>query len=286
LGDLSYAGVSGVETRLPGNTTTTTKFLTSTGNGTVSAAPAYFDLFGSANTWGGNNTFSVSPIVPNATIASQAVAFGQLGNYIDNSTNQTGIAGNKTWTGAATFTSNILLTGAGNIGVHNGTIYSAQEASGFGVFSDLTGTKFTAYRRDQISYISPSSSPLYIAYPSAQSVTATINWPTDKSGTVALTSDISTLDNVLSKTANYTIVSGDFVTGKNSTLDLYVDATNGNVTITMPSAVTFAGYTIYITKTDTSANTVTINTVLGGNTLLSQYQDRQYRSNSTSWYNH
>lgn len=51
LGDIIYGGASGVETRLPGNTTTTQKFLTQTGNGTISAAPAYFDLFGSANTF-------------------------------------------------------------------------------------------------------------------------------------------------------------------------------------------------------------------------------------------
>lgn len=58
LGDIIYGGASGAATRLAGNTTTTQKFLTSTGNGTVSAAPAYFDLFGGNNTWGGNNTLN------------------------------------------------------------------------------------------------------------------------------------------------------------------------------------------------------------------------------------
>lgn len=94
------------------------------------------------------------------------------------------------------------------------------------------------------------------------------------------------IDNILSKTADYTIVAGDFVAGKKSTLDLYVDATAGNVTITLPSATTFAGYTIYVTKTDASVNTVTINTVLGLNTLITQYQERQFNNNGTSWFNH
>lgn len=58
LGDIIYGGASGVATRLAGNTTTTQKFLTSTGNGTISATPAYFDLFGGNNTWGGNNTLN------------------------------------------------------------------------------------------------------------------------------------------------------------------------------------------------------------------------------------
>lgn len=94
------------------------------------------------------------------------------------------------------------------------------------------------------------------------------------------------IDNVLIKSANYTILAGDFVAGKKRTLDLYVDATAGAVVITMPSAVTFAGYEIYITKTDLSINSVTVNTVLGLNTLTTQYQSRHFMSNATSWFNH
>lgn len=60
LGDIIYGGASGVATRLAGNTTTTQKFLTQTGTGSVSAAPAYFDLFGANNTYSGTNTFSAS----------------------------------------------------------------------------------------------------------------------------------------------------------------------------------------------------------------------------------
>jgi hypothetical protein len=41
LGDTSYGGSSGVRTVLAGNTTTTKKYLAQTGNGTVSAAPAW-----------------------------------------------------------------------------------------------------------------------------------------------------------------------------------------------------------------------------------------------------
>lgn len=105
--------------------------------------------------------------------------------------------------------------------------------------------------------------------------------------TYAWLSDVNSLiDNILPKTADYTIVSGDFAAGKKTTLDLYVDATAGNVTITLPSASTFAGYTIYITKTDASVNTVTINTLLGGNTLITRYQSRQANSDTSSWYNH
>lgn len=97
----------------------------------------------------------------------------------------------------------------------------------------------------------------------------------------------SMADNQLTKTADYTIVSGDFAAGKKTTLDLYVDCTAGNVTITLPTYTSFAGYTIYITKTDLSVNLVTINTVVGNNTLVSQYQSRQFNSApSIGWINH
>lgn len=44
LGDVIYGGASGTGTRLAGNTTTTKKFLRQTGNGSVSAAPAWDTL--------------------------------------------------------------------------------------------------------------------------------------------------------------------------------------------------------------------------------------------------
>lgn len=93
------------------------------------------------------------------------------------------------------------------------------------------------------------------------------------------------IDNVLSKTADYTIVAGDFVAGKKSTLDLYVDATIANTTITLPSAVTFKGYTIYITKTDAGVNTVTVNTMTGNN-VIAIAGTKQINSDGTVWRNH
>lgn len=90
--------------------------------------------------------------------------------------------------------------------------------------------------------------------------------------------------NILSKTANYTILSTDFNTAFLKILDLYVDATSGNITITMPSVI--SGYMIYVTKTDASANTVTVSGATGNSTLTYQTQSRQYLNNLTSWYNH
>lgn len=87
------------------------------------------------------------------------------------------------------------------------------------------------------------------------------------------------IDNQLLKTANYTIVAGDFVSGRNTILDLEIDATAGNVIVTLPSASTFKGYTIYVWKSDASINTVTINTMVGLNLITTQYQSRTLKTN-------
>lgn len=106
-------------------------------------------------------------------------------------------------------------------------------------------------------------------------------------GTDFSLSNLSSLvDNTLSKTADYTIQTTDFSPSKKTVLDLYVDATAGNVTITLPSASTFQGYTIYVTKTDASVNTVTVASLLGGGTISTQYASKQANSNGTSWFNH
>lgn len=67
LGDVIYGGASGAPTRLAGNTATSKQFLTSTGNGTISAAPAYYNLFGSNQTWTGIQTFTFGLLVGGAT---------------------------------------------------------------------------------------------------------------------------------------------------------------------------------------------------------------------------
>lgn len=63
LGDLLYGGLSGVLTRLAGNTTTARRFLTQVGTGSASAAPSWFDLFGSAVTWTAQHIFQQTVIV-------------------------------------------------------------------------------------------------------------------------------------------------------------------------------------------------------------------------------
>lgn len=60
LGDIIYGASSGTPTRLAGNTTTTQKFLGQVGTGSASAAPTWFDLFGTSNTWTAKQTIQLT----------------------------------------------------------------------------------------------------------------------------------------------------------------------------------------------------------------------------------
>ncbi len=245
-----------------------------------------FGIYGGATNYGlfSSGLRSVSTGIPrfagsstNATYISGTSAQIIMGDGSLSSTLPVASGG----TGQSTYTNGQLLIGntTGN------TLTKATLTAGNGVtVTNGTGsitlaadTAVLASKTFAARYATINGSPTFVTQ--AQG---------DNSTKVATTAyvDRPLIDNVLSKTADYTIVAGDFVVGKKATLDLYVDATIGNTTITLPSAATFKGYTIYVTKTDVGVNIVTINTVSGLNTLVSQYQERQFNSNGTSWFNH
>lgn len=90
-------------------------------------------------------------------------------------------------------------------------------------------------------------------------------------------------DNMLSKSASYTVVLADF--GSNGNCTVFVDTTSGNVPITLPSAADMNGYTLNIIKTSADTNSVVVTATINGlaNDLLSnQYDAGTYKSNGTS----
>lgn len=110
---------------------------------------------------------------------------------------------------------------------------------------------------------------------------------------------ITTLDNVSpvrqnpvpsvttsSKSTDYTVLTTDkgFI--------ILVDASSGAVTITLPAAATAAdGFYVYVLKTDSSVNAVTIDgdgseTIDGATTILlgNQYEAAMVVTNATSWF--
>lgn len=93
---------------------------------------------------------------------------------------------------------------------------------------------------------------------------------------------------ISTKTANYTVTLTDRT--------VLVNATSGNLVITLPTAAsaysaTLGGYTFIVKKVDSSTNTVTIQgngaeTIDGSNTqvLAAQWMSYQVQSNGTSWF--
>lgn len=89
-------------------------------------------------------------------------------------------------------------------------------------------------------------------------------------------------------TANRTLTTVDF--GANGVCTVYANATSGNITVTLPTASLMNGLTVFVVKTDSSGNTVTVD---GGATninaatttvLSAQFNNTRIKSNGTQFY--
>jgi hypothetical protein len=85
------------------------------------------------------------------------------------------------------------------------------------------------------------------------------------------------------KTSNYTLSNTDTV--------IFADATSGNVTITLPTASSIAGYRFYVKRIDSSGNTCSIarsgSDTIDGQTSVSvsqQYTSLTVVSDGSAWY--
>lgn len=152
LGDMTYEGTPPTAMRLAGNTSTTKKFLTQTGTGTVSAAPA----------WGTISNSDVSGLGTMSTQNATAVAItGGTGTFTNSASIAATLSGTNAFTGssingaiAGQFTSSGTNTAASNIAIlasafGNGgsTNYALYAALGDvdinqGNFTQVSGTMF------------------------------------------------------------------------------------------------------------------------------------------------
>ena len=144
LGDIVYGGAAGVGARLAGNTTTTRKFLTQTGDSVNSAAPAWnilasadipnnaantTGLAGTATALASSPTLCPSGQVPqgvdthgsvvNCTVSGSGVAFGSLGDFYSISGGVT-----ATFTPGWTFSGTQMLVFLDGLKQRPGTDYS------------------------------------------------------------------------------------------------------------------------------------------------------------------
>jgi len=92
-------------------------------------------------------------------------------------------------------------------------------------------------------------------------------------------------DNVLAKSAAYTVVVSDF--GSNGNATIYVDTTSGSIAITLPTAAIMNGYTANIIKVTNDINSVVVTATINGITndvLSNQFDAGTYKSNGTMIY--
>lgn len=156
-------------------------------------------------------------------------------------------------------------------GTATGSITSAQLLASL---SNETGTGTAVF----------SISPTFTGTPLAPTATAGTN--TTQIATTAFV-QAGLNEQVLSKTAAYTILTTDF--GSSGMLTVYVNATSAAVTITLPSVANMLGKVVNVIKTDASANAVTVTgaaNINGASTfsLTTQYNSVEIHSNNTQYY--
>lgn len=122
---------------------------------------------------------------------------------------------------------------------------------------------------------------------SSATITTTGSLPIDSSSTgVQTKAGINRIvPNVITKSANYSITSADFVVGHTTELIVWVDCTSGSVTLTLPSASTFAAYTIKIGKIDNTANVLTLSGLSADNKMQIQNSLKEIISANGNWTN-
>ena len=268
LGDTIYGGASGTPTSLAGNITTTQKFLGQVGNGTISAAPTWFDLFGTANTWSARQTFSASNGI---LLSYNGVGTNtHITSYLN--TNSNGNYSQYLSTNSAATVSysafRHLLAGSGN---------------GFGMLSlavnqAATGTTLTPYLTADGQYQT-------VATFVKTQIGATASTNGILSSAAKSTLDVigSFSSAITGKTAAYTATIADNT--------ILCSAATAAFTLTLPAASGIAGREYVIKKIDSSANAVTVDgnaseTIDGALTyaLSTQYKYVHIKTDGSNWF--
>jgi hypothetical protein len=292
--------------------TTTSNFYATGGGGAVTTTAVAGNVFGGASQISfrggflGNSTAIIASgnSYANLLVASSPVTTFTSGTHSWLANVVVNPVGTITTAGATvTNTANLYINGVGSGGTNNWALYSTSGPNFFGgtsFFSSginanfLTASRavFTDASKNLVSVATTGTGSAVLAVSPILTGTPTaplILYGTNSDGIVNNTRFEGAITsygpNVFKITSSRSFNGSDITVGHNSVFDIYVDATGGNVTVTIPTAASLAGVTWYVTKTDGSANTVTLasaSTINGGTTLTTQYQSRTIFSSATS----
>lgn len=155
----------------------------------------------------------------------------------------------------------------------SGSVTSFAKTDGYGVISSVTNPTTTPNYTSRVdtTVITTKANSLTLAQLQTR---FNLYSPTTSTGTFPY----------LSKIASYTVLSSDWSTSP--MLTITVNATSGNLTITLPTASTVAGKVINIKRLDGSVNTVTVSGSIDGGSSIAipmQNGNLQIQSISTSY---
>lgn len=310
LGDLVYEDATPTPARLAGNTTTAKQFLTQTGNGTISAAPSWFDLFGTSNSFSVNQNFTVTPSTSGSltsiaatfgsTSGSGTIRVGQNGYFSSATTGSfTGThltsadASGTIWLSNATVGgTNVIVNLGGSTGTgasNGGTINGIKALTTYNGVTTFDNVATNAGNSLKFRSKNTSSTQLDRVVIDGWATTAPINMinsVVNIGGTSIITAN-STLQvsgsfslAFATKTGNYTMTSSDCMVNCNSASAL---------TITLPTAVGCTGREYVIKNINTGAVTIACNgaeTIDGFATkqITNQYGCIVLYSNNVVWF--
>lgn len=288
LGDTIYGGASGVGTRLAGNTTTTKKFLTQTGDSVNSAAPGWNVLIGSdlpnpsAIALGGIQSYAavsnqwINTISTSGVPSSSQPAFTNISGTV--SAGQLPLPGVASLGGvfSKAVVSNNFLTG---ISSADGSVSQAQPAF-TNISGSLAGSQLPTFTGDvtnsgaattvakiQTTTVSGTSGSGNVVFSSGASITSpTITTPTFSG---ALSGMIETFNPFIITAANQTYVLDQSAAYAYTVNTVIVATSAGTATLDMKIGSTgITGCTsISVTSTPTTATCTAANVLAAGNQL-------------------
>lgn len=194
LGDLAYGSGADTGAKLAGNTTTTKKFLRQTGNGTISAAPAWDTVTNTDVGLGSvtNDAQTKAAIVPNTAPSAGQILAGNAGGTAYAPVTLSGSGATVTFSSAGVLT----LSAISNTTLSNSAITIAGTSTALGgsiALDTITGVSSNGFIKRTAANTYTNASSIDLSSADASGILAAARFP-------ALTGDVTTSSGALATT--------------------------------------------------------------------------------------